>query len=217
MGAGAEADVGDAAPVGAVVDRFAARARPVGDLVVHISGFRKHPAESIILRPALLVQGLDIAAVGHHTLQRAVLFNGQLIRGDMLRLQCQSRKHGVGPGIIRQLGQSENEVYADVVEAAGPQEAERLTGPCGVVPAVHPFQYPVVERLHPHTDAVHPESPQTGHILRTAGDDVVRIDLYGELFVIGRPEGADNILQYLQRQDRRGPSADVQGVRRRRA
>ena len=94
MGSGAEADVGDAAPVGAVVDRFAARARPVGNLIVDIPRLRQLPAERVVLTTTLLVEGLSIPTVSHHLLQRTVLLYGQLVSGYVLRSQCQRLVNG---------------------------------------------------------------------------------------------------------------------------
>ena len=67
----------------------------------------------------------------------------------------QSLGDGSGPlGSI--LGRkAEDEVYADVVESGIFEYAVGLNGSCGIVTAVHPFQDPVIERLHPHTDTVH--------------------------------------------------------------
>ena len=79
MGGGAEADVGDASPVGAVVDRFAAGERPVGDLVMDVTGLGEHPAEGVVLAAALLVRGLGVAARRDHFLEGTAFLDGQLV------------------------------------------------------------------------------------------------------------------------------------------
>ena len=54
VGGGAEADIGVAGPVGAVVDGLAARQGPVGDLVVDVAGGAQRVAELAVLRRAAL-------------------------------------------------------------------------------------------------------------------------------------------------------------------
>ena len=45
---------------------------------------------------------------------------------------------------------------------------------------VHPAQDPVIQRLHPHTDACYPQFQQSLHILRTTLYDILRIHLDGK-------------------------------------
>ena len=189
MGAGAEADVGDATPIGAVVDRFAAGERPVGNLIMHKSSLRKHPAKDVVLPAALLVRSFLISAIRYHTFKRTPLFDGQLIGRDMLRPQRNGLRHRAGPEAVGKLGQPEDQVYADIGDAARPQEAERLAGPGGVMSPVHPPQDAIIERLHPHADAVHSQAHQAKDIIPAAGNNIVRIDFDGELLITGRKGG----------------------------
>ena len=105
----------------------------------------------------------------------------------------------------------ENHIHADIVESSLPKLPERPPRPVGIVPAVHPAQHPVVQRLHAHTDPVHPERTQPGGIL---GSDVVRIHLDRPLPVTATSARIGNAAYKLKRQHRRGAASEIQSVHR---
>ena len=49
------------------------------------------------------------------------------------------------------------------------------------MPAVHPFQNPVIERLHSHTDTVEAQAFQSVQPITGIRADIIRIDLYRSL------------------------------------
>src|SRR5574344_348145 len=109
----------------------------------------------------------------------------------------QSLGDGSGPlGSI--LGcKTEDEVYADVVESGIFEYAVGLNGSGGIVTAVHPFQDPVIERLHPHTDTVYTHLEQGLGIFRPLVHYVLRIGFNREFFkrACQITQMGDNMLQ----------------------
>ena len=96
----------------------------------------------------------------------------------------------IGQRLVRQ---PVYKVDADVAEACLLCPGDGLTGLPGIVAAVEQPEVVVVERLHPHADAVEGQAGQTGQVRR---GEVVGVGFQGD-FRIGcqRPVAADGIEQ----------------------
>ena len=181
MRAGAQAEVGDAPPIGAVVHGLEAGPGEIGDLVMVEAG-PGHPfAQAVILPPASLFRSLGVAPFGNLFGQGAVLFDGKLVGRKVLRLQRKCLIQRGFPLRVGQLRQTEDQVDAHIPHARFPEDAHRLPRPCGIVPAVHPSEDAVIETLHPHADPVYAHLQQPPHISRSLLHHILRIHLHRKL------------------------------------
>ena len=195
-----EATVRDAFPICAVVDGPESGFCPVRDFVMLISGFGQQLAEQFILLTALLVRGFFIASAADHRGQCAVFVDGQLIRGDVFGIQGNGLAYALFPAREFELRQTENQVDADVAETGFAQQAEGPVRACGIVAAIHPAQYSIVEGLDADTDARHSSVAQPLQVLPSIAIDVIGIDLECKFFIIRPSQSPHYTFQLLGRQ-----------------
>ena len=99
----------------------------------------------------------------------------------MLRIKFQCLFNRVFPDLIRQLGQAEDQIYADVPYSALAKDSEGFKGTRRVMAAVHPAEDSVVEGLDAHADPVHAKGKESMDIFMPFFHDVLRVHFYGEL------------------------------------
>ena len=87
------------------------------------------------------------------------------------------------PLLVRELRQTEYQVYADVVHSGSLEYGIGPAGRSRIVPAVHEPEDAVIERLDSHAHPVHSKFLQSFHIIGTFVYDVFRIDLDSEFVV----------------------------------
>ena len=203
VGGGAEADIGEAAPVGAVVDGFAAGEGEVGDFVVDIAGGGEGLAEQRVLPGRRGVGRLAVAAGADQAVERAVRIDGQLVGGNVLGTERDGLPQGLRPNCIGELREAENQVEADVVEAGFAQRGKGAAGARGIMPPVHPPQDSVVPGLHPHADAVDAQRPQAAGVPDAPGHDVIGVNFHREFFENRFLRFARNDREGFARNDRR--------------
>ena len=212
MRPGAEAYIRHPLPIGGIVLRLSARQRPVGNLVMHITGSLQAAADHFVLPGAELLRSLGEPAVRGHHRKVASLLDAQLIGGHVLRPQPADTVERVGKHLPRQLRQTEYEVQAHVLHPGIAKNAEGPAGGCGVVAPPHPAQDAVVERLHAHADAVHPELQQLRHVCASLLRDVLRIHLDRELVERSAAQRPDDALKRRRRQHRRRTSSEIKRI-----
>ena len=138
----------------------------------------------------------------------------------MFRSQPYSLSHSGLPNLIRQSGNTENQIYAQVPETGTADQVHSLHSPGCIVSAVHPFQQTVVKRLDTHAEPVHANVTQPFQVLWPACADVIGIDLHCKLFIPVSfiPENLlsdarSHIPEYIKRQHRWGAASYVERVR----
>src|ERR1700733_7580711 len=159
MGVGAEAYIGLALPILQIVDRLAAGAREVGNLVA-IDAVRAKPGDRcfVEVRDAVVRwhvgSAVAFAAQPDFSAQAAVVIDLQHVDGNMRRVEGDRRRERVIPtgfGLPREAG---DEVDIDVPEAPGAKQGDILhDGLRGVLPAGS-REFLSNERLHSEAYAI---------------------------------------------------------------
>ena len=183
-----------------------------------VAGLLQHPAQDVVLKPALLLRSLPECPPAYKFGKHAARLHGQLVGGDMRRHlphrgNCKGLMYSIFPPVRTELAEPENQVYAYIPDSGRLNDPVCSPGCPGIVPAVHPLQNPVVERLHTHTYAVHSHPGQSPDVLFPLFNDILRIDLDGK-FVKLRPnscmtEGLQHSLKKRRRQHRRSATTYV--------
>ena len=186
-------------PVGGIVYGFVPGEGPVRDLVVPVSGFGEASAHELVLRAAFFLAKFRHPPLLDHLRKGAPFLYAQLICGDVFRPPGYDLFQRFLQNLLRHSRHSGNQIDTD--GAGGylpmhhschsgrsegiPKDTVRLPGAIGRVPAVHPAQDSVVQRLHPHADACYAQVQQPLHISGAPLYDVLGIDLDGEFGVVG--------------------------------
>ena len=154
MGRRAQSNVRPALPVTPVVDGLEAGFGKVGNLIMDIACGGHFAAQDVILVAAELVRSFLVFPVFQPLRQHIVSFYGELVAGNVLRPQGDGLVNGGFPYGVREVGQAKDKVDAHVLETGFPHQPEGFAGPFRRVPAVHPAEQVVVQRLHAHAHAI---------------------------------------------------------------
>ena len=212
----ADSDVRAPLPVAAVMDGFEAFFGKIGDFVMVVAGGAELMTEHVILSAAEGVTGFLVPSVRDHVGQGALAFDRELVAGDVLRIQGDGLVDGIGPDLVREVADAEDEVEADVVGPGFPGDADGFLRPGGVVPAVHPFEHPVIEGLDADADPVHTEGEEAFDIGLPFLHDVLRVHFHRELPVRSAVpdlvEGDEDAGQNRKGQHRRGAATKIKSL-----
>ena len=115
-----------------------------------------------------------------------------------------------GPALPR--ADPENDIEAYIVESCFPYQAESLNGRLRIVPSAHPAQNGIVERLHPHAQAVYAELAKGAQIARATGNHVVGVYLDGKFFERPLGEVPKELREKTEGHNRRRAPSDVEGI-----
>lgn len=169
-----EAEVWRAVPVGAVVARFVAGERVVGDFVLAITGGCERVGEVAEHFEVDVVVGFADGAVVAEACQRRPFLIHQGVGGDVLRTQCHGFGYRLTPLLHGLFRKREDKVKAYVAERL--QRLHYAACRRGIVPTANGAQQRVVEALHPYAETVEAEAaPSDGFIF----GDVVGVYLDG--------------------------------------
>jgi len=141
---------------------------------------------------ALFIGSLYVASVSDQLGQCASLLYRQLVGRNVFRSKLQSSFDRVFPDIVRQLGEAEDQIHADVADSAAAENPEGLHCSGGAMAAVHPSEDAVIERLDPHADSVHSRFEKSSDIFPALLHNVLRVHLHREL--LERRLRADSVL-----------------------
>ena len=140
--------------------------------------------------------------------------DGEVVGRQVRHVERQKVVQRPPPLLDGQLRQTVDQVERQIGETGRLRVAHRSERLPRVVPAVHPSQVAVQQRLYSDAQPVGPGSAQRFQI---AGCQVVRIRFDGDLFDLRVERVADRAYQPLQfagRADRRRSSSDVEGSHR---
>jgi hypothetical protein len=134
----------------------------------------------------------------------------QRIGREMFRAPGQDSLQGLLPAAQGLAGQPVDEVHVQVGEAGGAGHREMIMGFLkGVIPAQQ-AQLLRMGALHPEAQAVDPQGP---HALEIGHGEAAGVRLHGDLDpgrdLEGLPERLEQALEKRERQQRGGPTADV--------
>ena len=123
-------------------------------------------------------------------MRKAVVpLHGELVAGNVLRLQGYGLVDGGFPAGVRQVGKTEDKVQAQVLKTGLPHQAHGLQGAFRRVAAVHPPKERIVKGLDAQAHAVYAQGHKAFQIGQPLLDNIVRIGFQGE-FRVGAPVAA---------------------------
>jgi len=201
-GAGTEAKVVFALPVGEVVNAFSAGLGEVADLVVMITGSGECGDESLVHRPLEFVVELDAAP------KCSVLFERETVGGDVFGAEREGAVERVTPLRHRLAGQAEHEVEVEVRKTGVAEKMKCVGRLRGGVDAAKHGEHGVVEGLDAERETIHTGALPEGSLFSVNGGGVA---FDGELG--GRAwEFFEQSLPERRRQDARCATTDEEGL-----
>ena len=125
----------------------------------------------------------------------------------------QSLIKSILPYGIRQLGKSEDKVYADVFHTGFFENMIGTPGHRRIMPSVHKSEYGVIKRLHSHADTVHAHVHESFHISMAFLYNIFRIDFDSKFLIWAVPghrsQRINDSSQSRKRQHRRGATSYI--------
>ena len=178
MGGGSYAHIRRGVPVAAVMTGAAAWSCKVADFIMLISGIGETVDEVIVHAAGKLVVGFRHLALGEKAVEWGALLVGEAICREMLHVERQGCGDVGIPLVEGLVGETVDEVNADVVDAGCAQAIDSTADVGSAMAAAKETQARVVEGLRPHADTV---DGQRGEQRGEGGSDIVGIALDGNL------------------------------------
>ena len=210
MGRGTETEVRMVFPIGAVVSGALPRFGEVADFVMIPAGCLGAVREHFKLPRLVLFFRCFVAACMHQFLVRRTLFQRQGIGAQMVNTRIEDIIQVVQPRSIAAERTAVNQVGIHRRETGLQQGIQRIEGFFGVMAAVHPTQFFVVQALQSQADAVHAgfkpgSSGSRIHIVRIGFQRKFRICFQGK----DSAEFIQKVGQQRRLYDRRCATAEV--------